>query len=87
MAISERLDRMVQLESERVKAYVELLRNHKVTADSPATLDLAWVMVERLVSGGSVSEAGYKTLSVWAVIEGYDPRLMEKAVKVLGGVA
>lgn len=83
--MNEHLDRVVQAESKRVGAYVTLLQNHRVTADSPATLDLAWTMVERLTSGGNVSEAGYETLSVWAVIEGYDPVLMERAVKIAGG--
>ena len=86
MTIREKIDLMTKINvanEQRIAEY--LINGHKITPDSPGTLDLASVMVEQIRHGKLPSQEGYETLRYWAEAEGYDPNIIENAVRSVGG--
>lgn len=85
MTTREKIDLMAKINvanEQRIAEY--LINGHKITPDGPATLDLASVMVEQIAHGKMPSQKGYETLRHWAEYEGYDPDIIEKAVRSVG---
>lgn len=86
MTTREKIDLMAKINvanEQRIAEY--LINGHKITQTSSTTLDMASMMANNLKDGRPVHHLMWDSLRVVAEQEGYDPDVIENAVRSVGG--
>jgi len=86
MTTREKIDLMTKINvanEQRIAEY--LINGHEITPNSPVTLDVASVMARDLSSGKPVHPFTWDALRDCARCDGYDPDIIENAVRSVGG--
>lgn len=86
MTTREKIDLMAKINvanEQRIAEY--LINGHKVTEDSPIALDYASMIVRRIRNHEELSQEYFDTLRFYAEQDGYDPNIIENAVRSVGG--
>ena len=85
MTTRERIDLMTKINvanEQRIAEY--LINGHEITQTSPVTLDIASAMARNLSSGKPVHQFMWDYLRIVAKQGGYDPDIIENAVRSVG---
>lgn len=86
MTTREKIDLMTKINvanEQRIAEY--LINGHEVTQTSPVTLDLASMMAKMLRDNKPMGQYSFEILRDCARCDGYDPDIIEKAVRSVGG--
>lgn len=86
MTTREKIDLMTKINvanEQRIAEY--LINGHKITMDSPITLDIASLVLRRMRENKAVISDWPDLLRKYAEDEGYDPDIIENAVRHVGG--
>lgn len=86
MTTREKIDLMTKINvanEQRIAEY--LINGHEFTMDSPITLDLASIVARRMRANLAAIPDWPDLLRKYAEYEGYDPDIIENAVRSVGG--
>lgn len=86
MTTREKIDLMTKINvanEQRIAEY--LINGHEITQTSPTTLDMASLLVRAVKEGRPINELVWGAFRVVAEQEGYDPDIIENAVRSVGG--
>lgn len=85
MTTREKIDLMTKVNAANEQRIAEYLINgHTITPTSPVTLDIATCIVRTMQRNIPILRTSWESLRLWAEREGYDPDIIEKAVRRAG---